>query len=202
MAVQSVFNKQVVNDGTTAQVNLPIKNVNYNDQTNNVPKAAAYNWDEETLGKYESSNSESSLRQYGNPQLIASHSNNDWAIQYQLKQPVRRSFTDLPNNVNAQQADYEWNGASFALHYRNTSDNNYRQINKISEFLSHYDKVTLSGENPDSSWPLYDANGNYIVNIKGGQENPAMKEEALKNAPRIVVDKWINGHHLTSLLQT
>lgn len=62
--------------------------------------------------------------------------------------------------------------------------------------------MTLSGENPDSSWPLYDANGNYIVNIKGGQENPAMKEEALKNAPRIVVDKWINGHHLTSLLQT
>lgn len=203
VTVQSASHKQVVNAGTTAQVNLPIRNVNYNDQVNNVPKTAPYNWDEETLGKYESSNSESSLRQYGDPQLIASRSNNDWAIQYQLKQPVRRSFTDLPNNVDAKQADYEWNGASFALHYQNTDDNNYRQINKISEFLSYSDKIKLyAGNNPDSTSPLYDVNGNYIVTIKGGQENAKMKEEALKNAPHIVVDKRVNGHHLTSLLQT
>lgn len=163
----------------------------------------SYNYPEKLLDKF--ARKDDMLKKYGVPNVYE-YSNGS---ENPYKNVKIKQITTIPS-VDADKIHYYNNGVSNAIHFYDTQgEPNYKQINKLSQALSYADYELLTDyysqhKNTDLYGRFYDGDKVIVTpkDVLSTQDLNALYKAAYKNRPIITFDGPVNGHHITSFLQS
>lgn len=164
---------------------------------------SSYNYPEKLLNKF--ARKDDVLKKYGVPNVYEySNGSENPYENVKIKQ-----ITTIPS-VDADKIHYLNNGVSNSIYFFNTKDNpNYNKINSLSQALSYSDYELLTdyysqSRNTDLYGRFYDGDEVIVTpkKVLSTRDLNALYKVAFKNRPIITFDGLVNGHRITSLLQS
>ena len=178
----------------------------YNSQpTHHLSHQSSYNYPESTLNKF--ARNDNLLKDYGAPTVYEYSSDSENPYAHVKPQQI----TNIPS-TDTDAIHYLNNGVSNSIQFANTQgDPNYEEINKLSQALSYEDYKFLTNDysrrqsTTDPNYGRFFDGEKPIITPKlvlSTQDLNALYKAAYKNRPIITFDKIVNGHHITSLLQS
>lgn len=175
---------------------------------NNQPKyylqnRRSYKYRRKTLDRF--AQSDNLLTKYGKPKVYENLNGTENPYKYVNPQPITDISATKPSHVH-----YLNNGVSNSIHFSDTDgDKNYAKINKLSKSLSYADyklmnKICSKSFMGDDKVAFFDGNKQLFTSGHRltSKELNSLYKVAYKNRPIITFDDHINGHHITSLLQS
>lgn len=179
----------------------------YNDQNENdsyeITDPGSFKYREKLLNGFAKGNDQ--IKNYKTPRVYEYMGDANNPYKHVDPQPI----TSI-NESDTPTYHFLNNGISNAIHYENTNgDPNYEAINKLSQALSYADYQHLtdlySHTHQDKKFGVFYDGDKAIIAPNSGlttQDLDVLYWAAYKNRPIVTFDNTVNGHHITSLLQS
>ncbi len=165
----------------------------------------SYKYPEKLLNKF--ARNDNLLKDYGTPNVYE-YSNGS---ENPYKNVKPKQITEIKSKINTDiTVHYLNNGVSNSIQITNTQgDHNYEAINSLSQALSYADYKLLTDNysqprNDQNYGRFFDGNKPIVTPspMLSTQDLNALYKAAYKNRPIITFDGNVDGHHITSFLQS
>lgn len=180
----------------------------YNNQpTHHLSHQGSYKYPYKLLDKFAQKDDLLKKNMYGTPDVYEylGDSNNPY------KNVKPKQITEIKSKINTDiTVHYLNNGVSNSIQITNTQgDHNYEAINSLSQALSYADYKLLTDNysqprNDQNYGRFFDGNKPIVTPspMLSTQDLNALYKAAYKNRPIITFDGNVDGHHITSFLQS